>query len=357
MILRNIIKCAANNIHQAEKTGLGGWLHSFSKLGKLALFGALIVVLTLPSCSPKASIFPKNVDQIVELAHWRLDSISHVAWSRNGTQLAAGAISAEVGYYNPETLQVVRVIKTSSKIDNIVFSPDDRVLAYTFINTPKLVWDVASGKALKLTGVDMNSLWSGVFSPDGKLLASQSLNGDIQIWDLADGRELHTLKGNTYQVNLVVFSSDSSLIATVAIDGNIGIWDVASGKQLHSWGEEPYLVMNLTFSPDNILLASGLMDGSVLLWNTDSGKKLNPLIGHEDIVNSVAFSPDGRMLASGSRDKTIKLWDLTSRSELRTLRNPYEVYFMGFSPDGRMLAVTSFDYPEGMVQLWGLQQP
>ncbi len=196
-------------------------------------------------------------------------------------------------------------------------------------------------------------VWSVPFSPDGKIAASGSHDGTARLWDVESGKQIKILKGHDgYAVNSVSFSADGKMLASVCTYGTIRLWDVESGKlikKLVGYGKIP----DVSFSPDGRMLASTSKDNALCLWDVKSGKQVKELEGHSDSVKCVSFCPDGKILASGSEDKTIRLWDVEGEKLINTLvGHSNSVWRVSFSPNGKMLASGSHD---GSVRLWDVE--
>jgi hypothetical protein len=71
---------------------------------------------------------------------------------------------------------------------------------------------------------------SAAFSPDGKIVVTAGDN-TVRIWDVATGKELKIL-GYTNFVQSVVFSPNGKMFVTASGDKTARIWDVATGKVL-----------------------------------------------------------------------------------------------------------------------------
>jgi WD40 repeat protein len=86
-----------------------------------------------------------------------------------------------------------------------------------------------------------------VISPSSNLLASGSHDQTVRIWDINTGRCLKVLRGHSSCVWSVAFNFDGSIIASGSDDGTTKLWDVRTGaciKTLRS--DRPYEGMNIT---------------------------------------------------------------------------------------------------------------
>ena len=90
------------------------------------------------------------------------------------------------------------------------------------------IWDVKSGKGLKMIQAHMETDGGGVaccaaFSPDGKRIVSGG-HGGVCVWDAETGKELRKYEGHTKLVVSIAYFPDGKRIASASDDGTVRIW-------------------------------------------------------------------------------------------------------------------------------------
>ncbi|WP_437978623.1 pentapeptide repeat-containing protein [Sorangium sp. So ce295] len=253
-----------------------------------------------------------------------------------------GAAMPEAARFEPAWMH-------GSRCNAVAISPDGTLLASGHAHGIVL-WDMATGSALRRLNGHVAWVTSVTFSPDGETLASGSDDCTVRLWDVSTGNVLCVLKGHAHNVNSVTFSPDGETLASGSSDRTVRLWQVATFQQIAVLRGHLDGVMAVKFSPDGETLASGAHDTVIRLWKVATGETLRVLSGHRGGVLSVAFSPDGETLASGSLDYDIGLWRVSTAEMLHMLKgHARHVRSVAFSPDGATLASGSGD---GAVQLW-----
>lgn len=69
------------------------------------------------------------------------------------------------------------------------------------------------------------------FSPNGKILASAG-GGTIRLWEVETGRELRVFSGHNGAVYSVSFSPDGKWLASGGYDLIVRIWEVETGREV-----------------------------------------------------------------------------------------------------------------------------
>jgi WD40 repeat protein len=208
------------------------------------------------------------------------------------------------------------------------------------------------------------------FSPDGQWLASGAADNMVRLWEVRSGRQVRVFAGHSGMVLTVAFSPDGRSLASSSLDTTARIWDVSTGRQVRVLPQTDYVVP-LAFVPGGHLLATacgfrvnagGCKDTAIKLWDYTTGEAAGSLGGHKIGVHALAFSRDGHLLASGGEDSTVRLWDVSGKRELRSITVTTGAYAVAFNPDSSLLAtqenglVHIFDVVSGR-ELSSLPQP
>lgn len=113
--------------------------------------------------------------------------IAALAFSQNGTRLAAGGGASYIYVWNVQTAQLVRRLPAQSdglERTLLDFSPDGKVLAVANSAASIKLWDLQSGRLLRdiASGLTASAL---AFSPDGTRLAGGGSDGTVKIWNVS----------------------------------------------------------------------------------------------------------------------------------------------------------------------------
>lgn len=243
-------------------------------------------------------------------------TLGKIAWSRDGTQIAA-----------PTSIGILMVL------------------------------DVPTGEISHQLVSRRGPLRVAAFNASGSIVASLSTDGVLQAWDLRTGTVLDELglastrRERPDHAYDLTFAPKQPVIAAVGPDNSARIIAVdADLKVTRELTGHTAEVTCLAFDPRGELVATGSADRSIRVWNADDGEQARLLLGHSAEVTAVAIQGAG-IVASASADRTIKLWDLRAEGRLiSTLEGHTEsVSGLAFLADGTILASASRD---GIVHLW-----
>jgi dipeptidyl aminopeptidase/acylaminoacyl peptidase len=218
------------------------------------------------------------------------------------------------------------------------------------------LYDVRTGKEVRVLAGQQEHPSPAVFSPDGKWLAAvcfskadREMRSKLKVWNVETGAELPQFQGQRVPLgSTLAFSPDSKIVAAEADDG-IYLWEIATGKKRIKL--EQGRAYSLAFSADGRKIASGHWEGTVCLWEVASGKRICRFDGHLTRVFSIAFSPDGRTLSSGSEDATVLIWDLAGRLKQT---NAKQVKLQPRELESQWNDLTDVDAAKAHQSIWAL---
>ena len=287
--------------------------------------------------------------------------INDITFSPDGTQLAV-ATTIGIWIYDVLTGREVKLLTGEMKGANAIsYSPTGDILAGAHSDRTVRLWNVRTGnqKLLPTLSKHTKAIYTIDFSADGRMLASGSEDNTIRVCDIHTEELLSILPESNAAVYTVAFApnsrtpvvSVSNIIAGGSGDGTIRVWDAGSGTLMYELNEHRKSVVEVDFSPDGNNLISASLDHTIQLWNlaAPNGSQSIPA-QHNTAVYTVDFSPDGHTIATGSADELIRIWKTDDRELVHTLKGHTDsVWTVELSPDGNLLASGSLD---GTVRLW-----
>jgi WD40 repeat protein len=107
------------------------------------------------------------------------------------------------------------------------------------------------------------------------VLASGSDDGTVRVWEVSTGKCLKILQGYTGWVESVTFSPDGTTLASGGHDGTVRVWEVSSGACLNTLHSHPGRIWAVVFSPDGRMVMSASEDRTILCWNVRTGECVN----------------------------------------------------------------------------------
>jgi WD40 repeat protein len=146
------------------------------------------------------------------------------------------------------------------------------------------------------------------FSRDEARLAIGDSKGRVGLWDLRSGRMVRLFAAHTAPVTSVEFSPDGKLLLTASRDHEARVWFAQTGrlKAVIRWHFGP--VAGATFSPDaRWVLTAGPSAAGV--GPVSTARRLLLLRGHVRPLVGAAFGGrDGQTIVTASKDGTIRVY-------------------------------------------------
>jgi len=245
-----------------------------------------------------------------------------VAWATfdpDSSHFAATAGTRAEVYRLADPAEPTRVFEADATINLIGFSNDDSRVVTTVL-TDVLLWDAReeTESPLPPSPIEVPSLIQNVlFSPDDSLLAVALWDNSIRLVNPSNGEWVDSIVRHQNYLSGFEFADTGEFLLSASKDGAIHWIEPQTGI---AWARPTFLESRLAaagLSPDATELATVRLDDSHdllvgQLWRTGPSAAVPIRIPHDDDVTSAVFSPDGRLLATGSKDGTTRIIDLAS---------------------------------------------
>ncbi|RHZ59243.1 uncharacterized protein CDV56_102161 [Aspergillus thermomutatus] len=278
------------------------------------------------------------------------ESVERLAFSDERQMLASASTDGTLRLWDVTTGRCLRVIEGfKGKITAISFSPEGKWLA-SLSGGMIHVWDVATG--LCIQGFEESQGFKAMaFAGDGKLVAV-SHTQQVQYRDVASKECVRSIHGLVGHPASVIFSEDAKTIATWSFNGLVRVWNLTTDRCIIK------VILDSTVGSDTVALSP---DGKILAaaasteiqaFDTETGDCLTTLQGHLLRINALAVAAGNQTLASVSNDTTVKLWSLATGQCLHTLKgHRHPILAVTLSQGRKMVASGSMDCT---ARLWDM---
>lgn len=261
---------------------------------------------------------------------------------------ALAALSAAC--YSGDFTRIRALDANGLNIENVIFSPDDTLIAAIAEYDMIACFDAESGE-LKFAQPGPEGTWDSVsFSPDGKLLlavnkasnricAISSETGEV----IADFRETDT--NNAFFVLSAVFSDSTHIWIT---DWKCStVIDLEKGETVSSIDfSKEYIYAPVVYSAehDKAIIFTGDNTGKIEYFTPNGGKTEMISTGMGNIA-SACFTPDGTRLVLADYPGQLGLYDTDRRSFLwKVSAETPKASHASVTPDGKLILLVYSDH-------------
>ena len=266
------------------------------------------------------------------------DVIQSLAWSSDGTRLAAGGYRS-VLVWNPADWKVTHTLTAplEGRVNGLLFLPDNATLVLadgaTSVNGVLHRWKLGEAKPAQSIDAHTDNILSLVISRDGKQIATGGADNLAKVWEAATFKEIAKIEGHVGHITALGFNNDGKWLATGSADKDLKVWDIASKEMLMLLGDKSAGVNALLWSPDatslTYLTESGGVHGVTEL-KTHDGVRLafasgnqKKLISLESAPNTAVMTADGKNIyAALHSGKVIKLDEKATLTALTSTVSP-----------------------------------
>jgi WD40 repeat protein len=196
----------------------------------------------------------------------------------------------------------------------LAWSPDGTRLAAAAVSGPIAVFDAGSGKPIhELKGHSFGAA-AVAWQPEGKLIASAGQDGKARLWDGSTGAEVKALDAGAAWAEKLAWHPSGEYLAVGA--GKKARVFSAAGDLIRELPAQAGTVMDLAWRPGTKHLTV-LAYGAATTFDPLCGADVVKLLAWKGSPLALAWSPDGKILAHGNQDATIHFWYFDTAHDLQ----------------------------------------
>jgi len=251
-----------------------------------------------------------------------------------------------------KTGNLIKRIKTRSRITHIACSPNGKYLAQSGIDDKIYIWRAYKNNLITVVSGEGFFQRFITFTKESKYIVSLEGFGDsVKIWKTDDWEFLANVKSeDELSVLLMEIPDLSSVFYKEEIVEDFPLFrkrinyylcDLSSTIAYPVFRSRTYhsTSTNIACSPNFDFLATG--DGNDIIIYNSNGKIYQRLIGSKGYIRYLSFSPDGSKVISTSDDYIVRIWDVSQGVVINDYNIPAESAF--FTPDGNNIVINNYN--------------
>ena len=140
--------------------------------------------------------------------------VTNVAFSFDGTYLAATSKAPHILVWNLKLGKFVRSIATADRVTDLAFHPTCNDLATAvFYENACIVWNIETGEQRQVIEGHKQRITCLNYTPDGMRLVTGSDDHTLRVWDADSGEELLLIDGAPSWIRQCSISQDGRQLA------------------------------------------------------------------------------------------------------------------------------------------------
>jgi len=242
----------------------------------------------------------------------------------------------------------IRVIRAhASWVTSIGLHPNGKTLISSSRDSFLKSWDFQSGECMETFQGHASIVYCLYITPNGRYAISGGSEG-ARLWDVASGKCLQSIKVLDKPIHSVFVSSDLNFALMVSNRGTLEVWEEKSGKSRQVAWKKEWQVLSVMDNGESLYVLLR-HDSDVILWDVIGGQKKCTFTGMKG--NPVYLSFDGRnIIVTNGHD--IEIWDIAFGKMLHSFSGHKSQVTSGvMSNDGRYVLSGSDD---GEIKLWNI---
>ena len=275
------------------------------------------------------------------------DHIIRLAWSPDGTRLAAAEVSGPVTLFDIATgTPKVRLPGHDFGTTDLAWHPKLDLLATAGQDGHARLWDSRTGEAKVACPAGAAWVEHVAWGPDRLAVAA---GRKLSLWS-SDGERLRTYPDAKSTIADLKWSRDGRAFTTAAY-GGLTQWSPERDDARHRFEHEGSCLA-IAWSPDEKFVAAGNQDATIHFWRRPKGDD-SQMFGYLSKVRELSWDRTSRFLATGGAP-AVTMWDFSGAGPEDTTPLTLEGHEetltqVVFSPIGPLLATAAGD---GQVMLW-----
>ncbi|HSJ02310.1 MAG TPA: c-type cytochrome domain-containing protein, partial [Verrucomicrobium sp.] len=246
---------------------------------------------------------PAPAEKLTPLPHGPQPVVA-LALSPDGTRLAAshGNVVELRDVSQPTRPVVARFTGHKDVVQSLAWSADGTKLAAGVYRLVK-VWKVADGAEIASWSAPLEGRIPALaFLPDHSTLViadgAAAQRGLLHYWKLGAASPEHTWEAHQDNIVSLVLSADGLLLASGGADNVARVWNTADRKLVGKFEGHAGPVMGVAFNKDGSWLATGSADKELKVWDVKTKEQLVQLSKANTPITALYWTSDGQRLIS-----------------------------------------------------------